>query len=243
MKRQTHHFGLTLITLGLLLYMVTPLACAPTKVRVYPRQTPPKKMIPPKTASERTTQEKTGTVQTPPGEMASIETDKAEPSSERPPAEKITAVESPLQKTYDETVSEWKSDEDLVKWMENDFSFDKERYETFKGTLPVPRSPQETFQLKSGIYIDAAMFSKETLNRVNPSYQAQIVILIMRRYGFNHYACSFRKEGKLFIMDYGTPYREITGIHGPYRSLEEYKEFYEKHHPIQGEIEAITYLP
>ena len=234
MKRQKHSFGLTLIILVLLSNILTPLACAPTKVRIYPRETAPEKMTPPMTASERTAQEKTGTVKTPPGERISIE---------RPPTEKIPAVEPPLRKTYEEAVSGWKSYEDLVKWMENDFSFDKERYEKFKGTLPVPRTSEETFQLKSGIYIDAAMFSKETLNRMNPSYQAQIVILIMRRYGFNHYACSFRKDGKLFVMDYGTPYKEITGVHGPYRSLEEYKNFYEKHHPMKGEIEAITYLP
>ena len=243
MKRQEHHFGLTPIIFVLLFYILTLLACAPTKVRVYPRETPPEKIPPQKTTSERTAQEKTGPGKTPPGEMTSIGNDKVKPFSERPSAEKIPTVEPPLQKTYDETVSEWKSYEDLVKWMENDFSFDRERYEKYKGTLPVPRTPEETFQLKSGIYIDAAMFSREVLNRMNPSYQAQIVILIMRRYGFNHYACSFRKDSKLFMMDYGTPYKEITGVHGPYRSLEEYKKFYEKHHPMKGEIEAITYLP
>jgi len=243
MKRQEHHFGLTPIIFVLLFYILTLLACAPTKVRVYPRETPPEKIPPQKTTSERTAQEKTGPGKTPPGEMTSIGNDKVKPFSERPSAEKIPTVEPLLQKTYEETVFEWKSYEDLVKWMENDFSFDRERYEKYKGTLPVPRTPEETFQLKSGIYIDAAMFSKEVLNRMNPSYQAQIVILIMRRYGFNHYACSFRKDSKLFMMDYGTPYKEITGVHGPYRSLEEYKKFYEKHHPMKGEIEAITYLP
>jgi hypothetical protein len=243
MKRQEHHFGLTLIILVLLFCILTPLACAPTKVRVYPRETPPERITLPKTTPEGTAQEKTGRLKTPPGEMTSIDNNKVKPSSERPSAEKIPTVEPPLQKTYDETVSEWKSYEDLVKWMENDFSFDKERYEKFNGTFPVPRPPEETFQLKSGIYIDAAMFLKEILNRINPSYQAQIVILIMRRHGFNHYACSFKKDRKLFIMDYGTPYKEITGVHGPYGALEEYKKFYEKHHPMKREIEAITYLP
>ena len=197
MKRQEHHFGLTPIIFVLLFYILTLLACAPTKVRVYPRETPPEKIPPQKTTSERTAQEKTGPGKTPPGEMTSIGNDKVKPFSERPSAEKIPTVEPLLQKTYEETVFEWKSYEDLVKWMENDFSFDRERYEKYKGTLPVPRTPEETFQLKSGIYIDAAMFSREVLNRMNPSYQAQIVILIMRRYGFNHYACSFRKDSKL----------------------------------------------
>jgi len=241
MKRQEHYFGVSLLVL--LFYILSPLACAPTKVQVYPRETPPEKTIPQKSASERTAQEKTAPVKITPEKTTSVKTDNVKPPLERPPTQKIPTVKPAPEKTYDETVSGWKSYQDLVKWMENDFSFDKERYKKFEGTLPVPRTPEETFQLESGIYIDAAMFSKETLNRINPSYKAQIVILIIRPYGFNHYVCSFRKDGKLFIMDYGTPYKEVTGIHGPYSSLEEYKRFYQKHHPMKGEIEAITYLP
>jgi len=208
-------------------------ACAPTQVKIYPRETHSEKTIREKTSSERTPQEKT----------APVKPVLVKPPSEKLPTEKIPTVKSFPEKTYDETISEWKSYQDLVKWMEKDFSFDRERYQKFEGTLPIPRTPQETFQLKSGIYIDTAMFSKETLNRINPSYKAQIVVLIIRPYGFNHYVCSFRKDGKLFIMDYGTPYAEVTGVHGPYNSLEEYKKFYEKHHPMKREIEAISYLP
>jgi len=240
MKRQERHFGITL--LALLFCMLTPLACAPTKVQVYPREIPPGRTIPPEGTSERTAQERTA-VEAVPERTPSLKTDKGKPPPEKPPAEKIPEVKSGTEKAYAATVSEWESYQDVVKWMENDFSFDKERYEKFGGTLPVPRTPEETFQLKSGIYIDAAIFSKETLNRINPSYKAKIVILIMRPYGFNHYVCSFSKEGKLFIMDYGTPNKEVTGIHGPYSSLEEYKKFYEKNHPMKGEIEGITYLP
>jgi len=241
MKGQEHYFGVSLLVL--LFYLLSPLACAPTKVQVYPRETPPEKRFPQKNASERTAQEKTPPVKITQEKTASVKTDNLKPPLERPLTEKIPTVKPAPEKTYDETVSEWKSYQDLVKWMENVFSFDKERYEKFRGTLPAPRTPQETFQLESGIYIDAAMFSKETLNRINPSYKAQIVILIIRPYGLNHYVCSFKKDGKLFIMDYGTPYKEVTGIHGPYSSLEEYKKFYQKHHPMKGEIEAITYLP
>jgi hypothetical protein len=240
MKRQEHYFGVILITLVLIFHILTYLGCAPTKVQVYPRETPPEKTISAKTPSERTGPEKTAPVKTTPEKTTSVKT---EPPSERPLTEKIPTVKPAPEKTYDETVSEWKSYQDLVKWIENDFSFDKERYERFERTLPVPRTPEKTFELKSGIYIDAAMFIKESLNRINPSYKAQIVILIIRPYGFNHYVCSFKMDGKLFIMDYGTPYKEVTGVHGPYSSLEEYKKFYEKQHPMKGEIEAITYLP
>jgi hypothetical protein len=240
MKRQEHYFEVTLLILVLLFYILTPLSCAPTKVKIYPRETPPEKTISPKTPSERTTQEKTAPAETTPEKTTSVKTG---PPFERPLTEKIPTVKPAPDKTYDETVSQWKSYQDLVRWMENDFSFDKERYEKFERTLPVPRTPEKTFQLESGIYIDAAMFIKESLNRINPSYKAQIVILIIRPYGFNHYVCSFKMDGKLFIMDYGTPYKEVTGVHGPYSSLEEYKKFYEKQHPMKGEIEAITYLP
>jgi hypothetical protein len=147
-----------------------------------------------------------------------------------------------LGKTYTETISEWKSYKDVVKWMEKDFSFDEERYKKYEGTLPPPRTSGETFQLKSGIHIDAAIFLKETLNRINPSYNARIVVVVLRPSRFNYYVCSFKTEGELFIMDYGTPYREMTGVHGPFHSLEGYKKFYEKYHPAPKKVEAIVYL-
>ena len=144
-------------------------------------------------------------------------------------------------RSYDETVSRWKSYKDLEKWMAKDFSLDTERSRRFEGTLPPPRTPEETFKLKSGIHIDAAIFATATLNRINPSYQAKIVVLLIPG-GANHYVCSFTDQGKLFIMDYGTPYQAIVGVHGPFNSLEGYKTFFEKNHPTIKHVEAITYL-
>jgi hypothetical protein len=144
-----------------------------------------------------------------------------------------------LEKTYDETVSEWKSYQDVVKWMENNFSVDIER---FGKRSPSPRTPKETFALKSGSDIDAAIFLKETLNRINAFYQAQIAVVIIRPNVFNRYVCSLRKDEKLFIMDYGTPYKEVTGLHGPFDSIEEYKRFYERRNPTKRVIEGIIYL-
>jgi hypothetical protein len=154
----------------------------------------------------------------------------------------LVACGTILVKSYDGTVSRWKSYKDVERWMENEFSFDTERFERFKGTLPPPRTPEETFKLKSGIYIDAAIFAKEALNRIEPSYKAQIVVLLIGR-GANHYVCSLKKEGRIFIFDYGTPYRTMVGVHGPFNSLEEYKGFFERNHPIIKSVQAITYLP
>jgi hypothetical protein len=157
--------------------------------------------------------------------------------------QKVYPEKTSLMKSYHTKISKWKSYEDLVRWMEKDFSFDMERYKKFEGTLPIPRTPEETFYLKSGIYIDAVEFSKKTLNQINPLYQAQIVVILIRPNRFNHYVCSFKEAGKLFIMDYGSPYRETNGFHGPYHSLEEYKSFYENHHPDKRHVEWIGYLP
>jgi hypothetical protein len=186
------------------------------------------------TKKEKTSSKKTASQKDTPEKGALVK-----PRLDKTPTEKTLTVIPSLEKTYDETVSEWISYQDVVKWMENKFSVDIKRFE---GKPPMSRMPSETFELKSGVDIDAAMFLRETLNRINPSYQAQIVVVIIRPNVFNRYVCSFKKDDKLFIMDYGTPYKEVTGVRGPYDSLEEYKGFYEKHSPTKRVIEGIIYL-
>ncbi len=216
LKEKSSNKVLSLCLLALLF------ACEPIRVKTYPERVYPTR--PPPTKSSP-----------------------AEPSPAKPPKTetgqaKTPQVEPLRGKGYIETVSSWKSYEDLAKWMENEFSFDAERFKKFEGTLPPPRSPEETFQLRSGIYVDVAAFAKATLNRINPSYKAQIVVIFMRPYGYNHYVCSFSKEGRVFIMDYGTPYKALTGIHGPYNSLEDYRKFYELQQPVKRHVESIRPL-
>ena len=208
-------------------------ACAKSKVEIHPERPTPTRP----------------SAETPPVKSTDIPAPApppSKPSTGQPPV-KLAPVEppriSPPVKSYSEAVSKWKSYQDLVWWMEKGFSFDAERFKKYQGTLPPPRTPQETFRLKSGIYYDAAVFAKETLNRIKPTYQAKITILVIRPYGENHYFCAFQDAGKLFIMDYGTPYKETTGTYGPYKSLAEVKGFYEKYFPVKGRIEAISYLP
>jgi hypothetical protein len=68
-----------------------------------------------------------------------------------------------------------------------------------------------------------------------------VVFIENRPYAVNHFVCSFKKEGKLFIMDYGTPYRNMVGVHGPFNSLEDYKKFYERFHPNVKRVQSIRY--
>ncbi len=179
--------------------------------------------------------------QKPPPAEPPAETKHVPPLPKPSPPERPSAKASPT-KTYSETVSGWKSYQDVVLWMGKEFSFDAARFEKFAGSLPPPRTAEQTFDLRSGIYVDAAYFIKETLNRIDPSYQARIVVILIRPYGNNHYVCSLKKDGRLYVMDYGTPYKTVTGLHGPYNSLEEYKQFYERNHPEKRRIEGITYL-
>ena len=120
MKKQKEYFRLTLVISNLLICMLILFACAPIKIKIYQMETQPEKTIPEKTSSERIFQEKTVPEKTTP-----VKTVLVKPPLEKPPTEKIPTVKPSPEKTHKETVSEWKSYQDLVKWMENDFSFDR----------------------------------------------------------------------------------------------------------------------
>ncbi len=147
------------------------------------------------------------------------------------------------QKTYEETVSEWKSYKDVARWMSLHFSYDTERLRVVEDKIPNRRSPEETFRLKSGVCYDAAFFAKDTLNRINPSYEAKVVFVETRPYAINHFVCSFKNEGKIYIMDYGRTDRSMVGVHGPFNSLDEYKKFYERYHLKGNHVQDIYYWP
>jgi len=186
-------------------------------------------------------------------ERVRIKTDPVDPHLQKSPPGETTPVEALSEKpfpaetpstlSYEEALRQWKSYEDVVRWMEREFSLDTDRLKKYEGTLPEPRAAKETFRLRSGIYIDAAKFAKETLNRIHRAYDARIAVVIMRPYSANHYICTFKKEGRFFVLDYGTPHKALTGIHGPYNSLDEYGKFYEKNLPVKRRVEAVQPLP
>jgi hypothetical protein len=138
-------------------------------------------------------------------------------------------------KTYEVTVSQWKSYKDADKWMRSHFSFDIKRAKEAAGkSQATPRSPEETFKLKSGVCFDSAYFLKDVLNRIDPSYDAQVIKVEVSPYPtfYHDFVCSFKKEGKLFIMmQYGSIFRNMVGVHGPFNSLDEFKKYYESIHP------------
>ena len=132
-------------------------ACSLTKVRIYPRETPPAKTMPKKNYSESISKEKAFSEKTASQKDTPEKGALAKPPSDKTPTEKTLQVIPFSEKPYDEAVSEWKSYQDVVKWTENNYSVDIKRFE---GKPPIPRIPSETFQLKSGSDIDAAVFLK-----------------------------------------------------------------------------------
>jgi len=138
-------------------------------------------------------------------------------------------------KTYEETVSQWKSYKDVDKWMRSHYSYDMIRAkESSVKKAPTPRSPEETFKLRSGVCFDAAYFLKDVLNRIDPSYEAKVVKVEVSPFPtfFHDFVCSFNKEGKLFtMMQYGSMFSNMVGVHGPFNSLDEFKKYYESIHP------------
>ena len=151
-------------------------------------------------------------------------------------------------RSYDEEVSKWTSYRDVQIWLGKFFSYDMEKAQKAKLTpgkpLPVPvKSPREVYDEKTGICFDAAYFTKETLNRIDPSYEAEVVHIENRPYYKpNHVVCSFKMDGQLYIMDYGVPRKTLRrGLFGPFNSLEEYKEFFIQKHPKITRVNSISF--
>jgi len=128
--------------------------------------------------------------------------------------------------SYEETVAQWTSYKDVANWLKKYFSYDYAKYKTF-GMLWDPLPPKVTFERRSGICEDGAVFAKNALNRINPAYKAKLVFIKNRDGGPNHVVTAFTLDGKLYIMDFsaGSGLRAMMGLHGPYDSLQDYQNF------------------
>jgi len=151
-------------------------------------------------------------------------------------------------KTYEETVSQWRSYKDVDKWMRSHYLYDLKRRKAVAGktAMPTPQSPEETFKRKSGVCFDTAYFLKDVLNRIDPSYEAKVVKVEVSPFPtFKHdFVCPFKKEGKFFIMMHYGQMDNLVGVHGPFNSLDEFKTYYESIHPRVKEglkVVQVTY--
>lgn len=122
---------------------------------------------------------------------------------------------------YEDAVKQWRSYEDVAKWMEENFIYVKKNQRMTEGV----QTPEETFMLKRGYCKDGATFAIDALNRINPGYDARMLYILS-----GHYTTLFRMNSKLYIMDLasGPGYASIRGVHGPFDSIKELKEYLKK---------------
>lgn len=127
---------------------------------------------------------------------------------------------------YNEWLSTCTDYKDVQNWFIGvDYTYDTPR---LKGRLAgVDRigvyNPWQTFSRKKGICSDTAVFTKYSLNKINPDYKAEILYLDEPG-RYDHYVCVFTVDNKLMVMDYGTP--KMKGLFGPYDKLEDFITFY-----------------
>lgn len=153
-------------------------------------------------------------------------------------------------RSYNEEVSKWTSYADVRNWMAKFYVYDIPKILKYEGKYihggpavhPV-KTPEESYDEKTGMCFDAANFAMDALNRIDPSYEAEVVHIENRPYFKpNHIVCSFKMVEQLYIIDYGVPRKTgRRGVFGPFDSLAEYKEFYIQQHPKVTRVNSISF--
>jgi hypothetical protein len=149
--------------------------------------------------------------------------------------------------SYENWVAKCRSYKDVAEWLNENFLYDQNGIgkeanpaRNNRKFLKV-KETEETFRCKTGMSAEAALFTKHALNRINLDYRAEIIHLLPEKSSV-HYVCGFHLGGKLFIMDYGSPYENMIGTHGPYENLDEYvQKFYLKYHPFHPRLQSYNF--
>ena len=154
--------------------------------------------------------------------------------------------------SYQDALSEWKSYEDVASWLKTNFKFDKSRQIKIVKLLmkegpsgAVYRNATAFYEKNSkGYCADSANFAIKSLNRVDPSYNARWVFIWNKKGRPNHWVAAFDLNEKLYIMDYGTgrKFKKMQGVHGPYNSLDDYKDYLTSLNISGFEVGTISFM-
>jgi hypothetical protein len=136
-----------------------------------------------------------------------------------------------------------KSFSDVLNWLHKNFEYDMVRL--FDSRLRVQKgrerirakSPWETFKSKAGICYESAVFSKYSLNKIDPNYRAEIIYVCIRKDLSSHVVCSFFVNDKMFVIDYGRMTKKYNGIFGPFNDVEDYANHYISTHPVYSDYQ------
>jgi len=76
--------------------------------------------------------------------------------------------------SYDDALANWKTPEDIMRWVRDEFQYDLERALDLAEDSPVRAdmeiyAPRETFDARSGVCVDLCRFAVETLRVIDPA--------------------------------------------------------------------------
>jgi hypothetical protein len=140
---------------------------------------------------------------------------------------------------YKQAQQQFKQPEDVGKWLDRNFYFDKARQSKISKRLKqqgayglLVKSDETLYNSSSGYCVDSANFAMQNINKLDPKYNARWVFVENALGRPNHWVTAFDKADGLYIMDYGTggKWSVMQGTHGPYQSLDGYKKFLQSLH-------------
>jgi len=129
--------------------------------------------------------------------------------------------------TYQDALNNWTSYHDVASWLNTHFNFSWSRVSHAQKEGLV-RKPENLYDIRKGYCIDAALFAKRSLNKIDPDYKAQLIYIDNIQANENdHWVTGFYDKDQLYVMDYGAGigWNSMNGVHGPYESLDQYHGF------------------
>ena len=183
--------------------------------------------------------------------FAAIASAQSLPDAPEPRGAVAPLVDAP--KRYADALEAWKTPEDIARFTDATFVYDRRRALALAETTgprtsrPAIHAPEAMFDKPHGVCIDLARFGVETLNRLDPAYDARYVMLefepviVEGRSLRRHWVASFRRGGKVWVF---ADSRRPGHVAGPYESVDAFVADYARYRsqPIVAFRETGTYL-
>ena len=160
--------------------------------------------------------------------------------AERLPDEPAPRAEAPARpanapSTYGDALRIWKSPQDISKFIEATFVYDRARALALAESARADGrrvdiiAPERLYLDPHGVCVDLARFGVETLNRLDAAFAARYLMLefepvvIEGRTLRRHWIATFRRDGKIWFF---ADSRRPGHVAGPYDSVDAFIEEY-----------------
>ena len=139
--------------------------------------------------------------------------------------------------SYNNALQQWSTIIQVNDWIKNNFSYDIERAKKLaengsdRGKVNI-YLPSEFYQIKKGICVDLSRFTTETINKIDPSKNAQYLMIEFE---------PITIDGKIIRKHWVAIYEDIKGyyvlgdskrpgyIAGPYKKVDDFIIEYQKY--------------